>query len=146
MLEACDGSRRIVGGRGTASAAYPGFMMVVVDLSRSPRVLVHTLLHELGHLELAEHPRYPSGGDEDARTMRDVVSVVDEEIEAWERGWTIAQRLGLGIDRRAFERTRLRSLKSYLKWAGRRALGTPTVVVSLVRACTPSGRPSRARR
>jgi hypothetical protein len=44
---------------------------------------------------------------------------VDEEIEAWHRGFRLARRLGIVVDREAYAKLASRQVAKYLKWAVR---------------------------
>lgn len=103
----------VVGQPGAEGSFYPDERAIVINTALSPRVVVHCLLHELGHVESDRDCE----GHELARSRDDVLSVIDEEIEAWHLGWTIAERMELLLDRRAFDRTRRRALVGYVEWA-----------------------------
>ena len=50
------------------------------------------------------------------RTFHHRMSCLEEEIEAWHRGWKLAVRLGLSVTREEFDVVRLDCLKSYVRW------------------------------
>ena len=53
------------------------------------------------------------------RSLRHRVEVVDEEFEAWRRGWRLGVKIGILCpdNRREYERTRSIMLRSYMAWA-----------------------------
>ena len=85
------------------------------------------LLHECGHhlIGMKEHHErfgqgYPLGNDPAvAKTKAHKVACLEEEFEAWHRGWKLARRLGLAITRSDFDELRIECLKSYIDWAAR---------------------------
>jgi len=87
-----------------------------------------TLLHECGHYLIGdkdEDDRFKMGycmqhDDAIAKTFPHKLACVEEEFEAWHRGWKLAQRLGLSLDRASFDELRLSCLKSYIKWTTRK--------------------------
>lgn len=89
------------------------------------------LLHELGHFLVeaggkeALLERFPNGYARISSGIpgRDVlhkIDVIAEEIEAWHRGWRLAERLGIFISRETFDTVRAEYLRSYMKWALRK--------------------------
>jgi len=97
----------------------------------SPGKQLCYLLHECGHHLIGyteEDERfgmgYPKYEDSSVNTtFQHKMACLEEEIEAWNRGWKLAKRLGLNIDRESFDVIRLDCLRSYISWAnGRWAL------------------------
>lgn len=97
---------------------------VVMSSRLSPRNQVIVLLHECGHHLIGDkedHGRfamgYPCASDPViSKTFHHRVSCLEEEIEAWNRGWRLAERLGLCVDRGLFDQYRLKCLRTYIKW------------------------------
>ncbi|NBW12926.1 MAG: hypothetical protein EBR82_33365 [Caulobacteraceae bacterium] len=89
-----------------------------------PETQVAYLLHECGHhlIGMKEHHErfgmgYPKSADPSiSRTMLHRVAVLEEELEAWHRGWRLAERLGLFVSRKVFDRIRMTCIKSYVSW------------------------------
>lgn len=87
------------------------------------------LLHEAGHvlcgrcmqttrfLDGYYHPRTGRG-----RSYASAVDLVHEEIEAWHRGFALAQRMGLRVNETVYWRTYGRAILSYMRSAVRRKL------------------------
>ena len=87
------------------------------------------LLHECGHYLVSEAhdtDRFPHvmTSDVDAeklsKTFHYKVSSLEEEFEAWHRGWRLARRLKLKLTRKQFDKVRLECLKSYIHWSTRK--------------------------
>lgn len=86
------------------------------------------LLHEIGHHLIVIHNTkelfkrgYPLIYDtRQKRRSTHKVDIVLEEVEAWNRGFKLAERLGLfvaGADVDEFNRIRARCLKTYFSWS-----------------------------
>jgi hypothetical protein len=82
------------------------------------------LLHECGHHLVGDaeaHDRfgmgYPQTDPEVTKTFHHRVACLEEEMEAWHRGWKLAQRLELNLDREEFDRVRLDCVRSYIQWS-----------------------------
>jgi hypothetical protein len=85
------------------------------------------LSHECGHHLVGPDDRYSHGYEraEDPavnRTFKHKMACLEEEIEAWNRGRKLLQRLGASVPVEKFESVRLECLRSYVKWAGRSGL------------------------
>jgi hypothetical protein len=93
-----------------------------------PEKQLHYLLHEVGHFLIGmkpDHERFGNGypqGENPKHIKSDVhkIACLEEEFEAWHRGWKLAKRLRLSLDRTSFDRTRIECLKSYVGWTHRR--------------------------
>lgn len=102
--------------------------------SRIPiRNQLHMLLHEAGHflIDTSHDPgdMYPNGyrhGKRSTNSNLHFIDVVAEEIDAWRRGRRLASRIGIDLDRDAFDALRARSVKTYLMWASRSGAWAPT--------------------
>ncbi len=102
----------------------PTEKVITVSSSSVPRIQLQVLLHECGH-HLIGRPkagqRYSMGygNTHDNRSDLHKIDILDEEFEAWERGWKLGKRLGAlkQSDRSEFNRYRVRMLKGYVNWA-----------------------------
>jgi len=99
-----------------------GKRIVIACHARPKRQLAY-LLHECGHhlIGMKEHHQrfgmgYPQTDPEVRRTFLHRVSCLEEELEAWHRGWKLSRRLNLSLDRATFDTIRLECIKSYIKW------------------------------
>lgn len=102
---------------------------IVIAANARPLRQVAYLLHECGHylvsLTAREDPRFSPGyvlgeGFTVERGFVHKLACVEEEFEAWNRGWRLACRLGLSIRREQFDEVRRDCLRSYLHWGVRR--------------------------
>lgn len=85
-----------------------------------------TLLHECGHYLIdrsCSSNRFKDGyGSIDdinhKKTLTHRISILDEELEAWHRGWRLGLRLGIltNLDRVEFNKIKNRSILTYVKW------------------------------
>ena len=96
---------------------------IAVASSAPPRTQVIILLHECGHYLIGgadDHERfgmgYPQVDPQITKTFRHRISCLEEEMEAWHRGWKLSKRLGLRIDKDSYDQYKLKCLRSYVKW------------------------------
>ncbi len=91
---------------------------------RPPRQLIY-LLHECGHYMIsttaAKDDRFKMGyalgdGFTTERGFPHKLACVEEEFEAWHRGWRLSRRLKLGIKREQFDAVRRTCLRTYMAW------------------------------
>lgn len=94
-----------------------------------PEKQLVVMLHEIGHYLIEMGGRaaeqFPHGYNriDEGHPSRDVlhkIDVVAEEFEAWRRGWKLAERLQIPIDREYYDTIRAEYLKSYFRWAMKR--------------------------
>lgn len=99
-----------------------------VSSRASPRRQLAYVLHEVGHYLVAASPgaeRYASGypgADHPSlsRTLLHRFTVLEEEFEAWHRGWKLAEGLSLSLPRDVYDAIRVECLKTHVAWAARR--------------------------
>lgn len=105
---------------------YPEDRRVTLTSRAQPRFQLFLLLHEIGHFLVASterHARFSQGyRNIDPRATRTFIhrlDILDEEFEAWARGWSLGERLKIlkNGDRIAFDRIRANMLKDYIKWS-----------------------------
>lgn len=103
---------------------YPENKRIKINGRLQPEKQVFFLLHECGHHLIGDkekHERFGMGYSQDdvsvKRTFHHRCDIVDEEFEAWHRGFKLAKRLRLTIDKERFDRTRAKMLKTYFKWS-----------------------------
>lgn len=111
-----------------ANAVYePDSKQITLSGRAAPEKMLHYLLHECGHhlIGMEEHHErfgegYPRGGEPRVtNTFKHRLACLEEEAEAWHRGWKLAKRLGLEADRQEFDKTRAECLRSYVTWASK---------------------------
>jgi IrrE N-terminal-like domain len=98
---------------------------ITVSSRLSPDRQLHVLLHECGHVLVGDNPRFAAGYPTipekgEKLNFSNRLACLEEEIEAWNRGWNLARRLGLRVDPLGFEKTRTECLRTYVKWANQR--------------------------
>lgn len=83
--------------------------IINIKNARSLRSMLYALLHECGHVlvgdkdERFELGYRQVGGTGSRKHAPHRVAVLDEELEAWDRGRKLARRLGIKLDKRRFE-------------------------------------------
>jgi hypothetical protein len=104
-----------------ADEVDPVSKVIVISPSQSPRQRVYAALHEAGHI-LGYEAKEFLFSDAECRitprmSARARLAVVETELDAWRRGWRLAERLGLGLSERGFEREAAVWLMTYVKGA-----------------------------
>ena len=117
----------------------PGGMYNAIDKTitiacrAAPEKQLYMLLHECGHHLIGFDEAderfgmgYPYVEDPQINTtFHHRVACLEEEMEAWQRGWRLSKRLHLNLEREQFDKVRLDCLRSYIKWVnGRSLMGT----------------------
>lgn len=126
-IDWCTEHRVTVEFSGRSSGSYdPATGTVTVNHKSSPMNQLFVLLHELGHFMVACTEK----GQRFSKGYRNVnpkligsnvnrLDILDEEFEAWGRGWSLGEHLNIlkKEDRKTFDRIRVNSLKEYLRWS-----------------------------
>lgn len=106
-----------------AAVYYPDSKLVKIASKLKPLRQLAYLLHECGHHLIdskEDHERFGMGYPQDdpnvKRTFHHRITCLEEELEAWHRGWKLAQRLNLNISREKYDVFRLECLRTYIKW------------------------------
>jgi hypothetical protein len=97
---------------------------IFLEPRSSIRQQLFTLLHECGHALIDESTsrvssvRFGEGYLPVGRktTRVDKVNLISVELEAWNRGWLLAERLGIPVPRDEFDRAKANAIMSYMKW------------------------------
>jgi len=107
---------------------FPSSKEIKISGRASPIRQLHCILHECGHCLIGDKDkteRFGMGyGNEDKhakKTMHHRVDILEEEFEAWHRGWKLAKRLKVldASDKASYDKTRVSMLMTYVKWATR---------------------------
>lgn len=111
-----------------AGVYEPDAKTITVSCRAAPERQLHYILHEIGHHLIgcdAADERFGVGypqlnNPEFNRKYIHKLACLEEEFEAWHRGWKLSKRLKLDLDREEFNITRLTCLKSYIGWTSRK--------------------------
>lgn len=90
----------------------------IVVSSWDRRSRLHMFIHEIGHAVLRNRTSYylrSSPYVAQPRTTSARLAVIHEEFDAWSEGKALAEKLGLQIDERSFDRSRAQCLRSYME-------------------------------
>ena len=97
---------------------------IQINTKHTPEKQLYTLLHECGHHLIGnkkKHERYGMGySNSDVTIKRSLlyrIDVLDEELEAWHRGTKLANRLGITIDKKEYNKFRVSCIKTYIEWS-----------------------------
>ena len=94
-------------------------------------IQLFSLLHECGHYLIDESAtknpktyfeKYRNGylsSNKNEESIERRISVLGEEYEAWNRGYSLAQRLGIKLNNTNFEKDKNKALRTYIKWAAK---------------------------
>jgi len=101
---------------------------ICIACRAAPEKQLYYLLHECGHHLIGfteEDERfgmgYPFVNDPEVNTtFHHRLACLEEEIEAWNRGWKLSARLRLRILRADYDRVRVECIRSYVNWASGR--------------------------
>lgn len=101
---------------------------ITISDGASPKLQLHYLLHECGHHLIGPKrrgERFGMGyGLDDERLLRSPhhkLDVIEEEFEAWHRGWNLGRKLRIVTrkDRVCYDDTRIKMLRTYIDWASK---------------------------
>lgn len=107
---------------------YTAQKEITINARAGAKQQLFLLLHECGHHLIGNaerHERYGMGYSvtdvTTRRTYHHRIDILEEEFEAWHRGWKLALRLGVlsTEDKVIFDKVRIRYLRSYLLWASK---------------------------
>lgn len=116
---------RVVFGKRQAGIYDSGAKKIIISARASPERQLYYLLHECGHflVGLQEHHErftagYPAGArdPEVKKSFKYKITCLEEELEAWHRGWKLARRLKLNLNRDHWDVVRLECIRSYAEW------------------------------
>jgi len=95
---------------------------ITISKSKAPSIRFHMLMHELGHVLIEELPtsidvKRPNSGMHKTTTSIHKTLVLSDECAAWDRGYYHATSvLRLKFDKRLFEMSRAKYIKTYASW------------------------------
>jgi hypothetical protein len=95
--------------------------MIEINSSSSLEKQVMRLLHECGHVLIFENGgtySFENVKDDDGKLTHDERTLrVIEEIEAWGRGFKLAKRLSIKLDKEKWEKSVVDAIGKYINWA-----------------------------
>jgi len=108
------------------TGVVPALRNVTIDSTLSKSAMLHSILHEAGHINLFSREGYVekykdgyirNATGENTRSLKHRIDVIGEELAAWDEGESIARDLSIDIDVDRYRAERNRSMKTYLLWA-----------------------------
>ena len=108
------------------TGVVPALRNVTIDSTLTKSAMLHSILHEAGHVSLFSQDGYiekykdgyiRNATGENTRSLKHKVDVVGEELAAWGEGESIAKMLNVQIDIDRYRLERNKSMKTYLLWA-----------------------------
>ena len=96
--------------------------VVSINTTRSEETQLYIILHECGHILVAESDIIVNGIDEVLEKYSYSSKIyktftVIEEVEAWKRGLALARRLKIPINKEKWNRDVSRAIYKYMLWA-----------------------------
>jgi hypothetical protein len=96
--------------------------VVSINTTRSEETQLYIILHECGHILVAESDIIVNGIDEVLEKYSYSSKIyktftVIEEVEAWKRGLALARRLKIPINKKKWNRDVSRAIYKYMLWA-----------------------------
>jgi hypothetical protein len=118
---------QVVEGPDEEDACWSDVKQITIYSGQGVENRLYSLLHECGHALIRSNAKnfehsYPAHAtaELDGRKRRSdkyKVSLIEEEVEAWKRGYRLAKRLGVFIDENNFNKLKTKCLISYFNWA-----------------------------
>lgn len=101
----------------------PVTKVITISPAQTDRQKVYALAHELGHVLGYEARDFlfadAEGAIKPGHSARRRLAVVENELDAWRRGWRLCERLGLGLSPRGYELEASTWLMTYCRDAAR---------------------------
>ena len=94
--------------------------LITINTCQNLKYQLHTLLHEAGHALIRTNQKvfkekYP--GLQKRRNSKSFkLDTLREEMEAWDRGYRLAGRLNIALDKTAWKKHSENCLHDYVKW------------------------------
>ena len=89
---------------------------IFVSRRGSDKNIFYTLLHEVGHYiqyNLSKPPPFINY-DQDEKTLVSMYHNMQEEIDAWQRGYSLAKKLKIPIDRKDYDKYAAKFVATYI--------------------------------
>ena len=110
----------VVFGQDEDNAYYDEQRYITINTRQNLRSQLHTLVHEAGHVLIRcnkkSFKKKYSGFSKRKNSKSFKLSVLKEEIMAWERGHKLASRLGIDLDEGWWKKHSEECIYSYAKW------------------------------
>ena len=110
----------------------PSAKCVTISTRQGVEKQLYSLLHECGHIliqsnEIRYNKKFPAQAKRNCylshrqleKSKKYKVDVISEEIEAWDRGKSLATRLGLYIDEDKYNEVKVTCVYTYVDWAAK---------------------------
>lgn len=112
---------------------------IQIKKRKNEEIMLHILIHECGHIAICNKRNYDvthkAVMGKKYGTLVYKLGVLEEEIEAWNVGLKMAQKLGFEINMKKFNEYRARKLSTYMSWVVSRK--TKSWIIPLQQHSTP---------
>jgi Zn-dependent peptidase ImmA (M78 family) len=98
---------------------------IVIHTSSTVELQVYDLMHELGHSVQQKNTKtyqraFATTFEDFSRQSQTYkIKILEEEIDAWNKGLKLSKRLGVTVDKRNFEIRKASRVATYASWATR---------------------------
>lgn len=131
LIEWCSSRKVAVHFKDDSSKFVVDERIIIINKRKNVTGKLHTLLHECGHFLIEQakekntrvyNVKFGNGYEffDDSKKNKTVthkIDVLSEEIEAWNRGYSLALRLNLNLDKESFDKDKASAIKTYAFWA-----------------------------
>lgn len=108
-------------------AYYEHLKKIRINSNTRPENQLFILLHECGHVLIGKkekHERFGMGHSQANNpdvncTFHHRCDILEEEFEAWHRGFKLGRRLKVRVNKKKFDAFRIGNLKTYIDWTMR---------------------------
>lgn len=127
----------VVQAYGQADRFMPEDKLIIINTQQSEENQLFTLLHECGHLMNRDRKmRYKNGkykllaksddmGGAPIKSYEYRIEFIEEEIKAWRNGEVLADRLGIKLEKAAYNACAAKFVMTYVDWAAERQWDAP---------------------
>jgi hypothetical protein len=111
----------VIFGRDEENAYCDVSKYITINTCQNLRSQLHSLFHEAGHALLRSNrkrfeQKYPEQTTKRRNSKSFKLSVLKEEIVAWERGYKLATTLGIDLDEKWWKKHNEECIYDYVKW------------------------------
>lgn len=89
---------------------------IYIHRDHDPENQLFTLLHECGHWLIKIHTLNYHLINFRESTPTGRINCLENELDAWKRGWELSEKLNLNLDPKKWQRTKTESVNSYLRY------------------------------
>jgi hypothetical protein len=111
-------SRKVSVRKGRDNVYYPEEKVIIYNASGGPKTQLYTLLHEAGHFLQEKSRNFTVHNliyQDEIYTKYQKYRLLEQEMDAWNRGLQLAHKLGIKIDEIDYRKTAAYYVMFYVK-------------------------------